>query len=183
MSSPVQGEAEYGADDDVGDGEIVADEVVVVAECILDHGGSRHEAPRCALDDAGVGLAVRPHLAGDVHQRALELRHPEEAPLVVQAALVRPERADQARIEMLVRDVEDECRRLEDRAAVLLEHGGAAERMKRPVLRRLLVLAGHDGEVERRPELFEQPEDAGRPRTRLVMKSHGAILAGYGWRV
>ena len=68
-------------------------------------------------------------------------------------------------------------------AAVLLEHGGAAERVQRPVLRRLLVLAGHDGEVERGPELFEQPEDAGRPGAWLVMESHGAILAGYGWRV
>ena len=162
---------------------VVADEVVVVAERILDHGRSGDEARRCALDDACVRLAVRPHLAGDVHQRALELGHPEEAPLVVQPALVRPERADQAGIEMLVGDVEDECRGLEDRAAVLLEHGGAAERVQRPVLRRLLVLAGHDGEVERRPELLEQPEDAGRPGAGLVMKSHGAILAGYGWRV
>ena len=89
-----------------------------------------------------------------------------------------PERADQAGVEMLVGDVKDERRRLEDRAAVLLEHGGAAERMKRPVLGRLLVLAGHDGEVEGRPQLLEQPEDSGRPRARLVMKSHGAILAG-----
>ena len=40
------------------------------------------------------------------------------------------------------------------------------------------LLAGHDGEVERDPQLLEEPEHAGRPGTGLVMESHGSILAG-----
>ena len=124
---------------------------------------------------------VLPDLAGDVHQRALDVGHPEEAPLVLECALVRAERRDQPGIEVLVGDVEEQRGRLEDGAAFLLEHRCTAERVQRAVLGRLLGLTGDDREVERDAELLEEPEHARRPRTGLVMKSHRPILDGAGW--
>ena len=66
------------------------------AEGRLDDTCSRGEPGRSALDQLPVGLtALGPELTCDVHQGALRLGHAEEAPLVLERAVVRAERADQ----------------------------------------------------------------------------------------
>ena len=128
---------EHGAASEIGDGEPVADEVLVAGERALNNLCRSPEPLLASLGPFGIRLAR----SGERHNLSLELGHREERPLVDECALVAAEmaRSDSAsgwRSARWNRMAADSKTKL----ALFLDDRHAAKRMARAVLVGLTLL-------------------------------------------
>src|ERR1022692_1891240 len=153
------GAAEHGNADDVGDREIIPEQPIGVAKRCFQRRGSVGKALTRALRYAVA------HLPDPPEERALELAHPEQEPLIDARAVRRSKRWDQASVGVEVGKLKaDRCRLEHNRAVVEGERGNTSEWMTGEMLCGPALFPRDKRQLERGADFLEEPQDASRAR-------------------